>query len=129
MIGSFFSKSSNGTDAQADAKAKVSAIVDEYWPTIESYLIPFLIKISEDHLKDDAHTASIFETAHSMLPMPIRLAVRQATFVQYCQEHRATLITKIDEYKVKTSGLNLDAQHSGSSSLVDQSSTVDKPST
>ena len=129
MIGSFFSKSSNGTDGQADSKAKISALVDEYWPTIESYLIPFLIKISEDHLKDDAHTASIFEAAHSMLPVPIRLAVRQAIFVQYCQEHRATLITKIDEYKGKRSSLNIETQYSGSSSLVDQSSTVDKPST
>lgn len=96
MFSSFFSSSSDDGDKKKDL---VQELIDSHWPTIEATLIPFLIKVTEDHLTDDEHTTSIFENAHAMLPLVIRLAIRQGTFVSYCHEHKSSLVQKINEYK------------------------------
>jgi hypothetical protein len=96
MFGNLFSSSPADGDKKKDL---VQELIDSHWPTIEATIVPFLIKVTEDHLNDDQHTTSIFENAHAVLPLPIRLAIRQGTFVSYCHEHRSTLIQKINEYK------------------------------
>jgi len=96
MFGNFFSSSEADGEKKKDL---VQELIDSHWPTIEATIVPFLIKVTEDHLNDDQHTTSIFENAHAVLPLPIRLAIRQGTFVSYCHEHRTTLIQKINEYK------------------------------
>jgi len=70
-----------------------------HWPKAQQMVVNALLNITEDHLNDPKTLTSAFETAHAAMPLPIRLVIRQDTFVAFCFTQRDALNQKVLEYK------------------------------
>jgi hypothetical protein len=70
-----------------------------HWPMAQQMVVNSLLTITEDHLNDPKTLTSAFETAHAAMPLPIRLVIRQDTFVAFCFAQRDSLSEKVLEYK------------------------------
>lgn len=103
MFGKLFDNAKNiATDNLGSVKDKAQMFINNHWPEIEKHVIPALLKISEDHLNDTEKLTSAFESAHAILPLPLRLAIKRETFVSFCLSEQVDLLEKITEYKKKT---------------------------
>ncbi len=111
MFGKLFDDAkSMATSNFGTVKDKAQTFIDNHWSEIEKYIIPSLLKISEDHLNDTETLSSAFESAHALLPLPLRLAIKRETFVSFCLSKRADLLGKIEEYKqMKTETKSVDS--------------------
>ena len=102
MFGKLFDSAKNMATSNFEAvKDKAQIFINNHWSEIETYVIPALLKISEDHLNDTEKLTSAFESAHAVLPLPLRLAIKRETFVSFCLSKQADLLVKITEYKQK----------------------------
>jgi hypothetical protein len=80
---------------------KFDSVLSNHWPKIESHLLPRLINLTEVGLKNDDSLGLVFVKAYEFLPAPIRLLTDRQKFVDYCLSHRETILSKVDDYKVK----------------------------
>ncbi len=97
MFKNLFDQASKAVTSKLES---TQTFFDSHKESIEDALTSVLVKIAEDHLSDERHMTSAFETVHGMLPLPLRLGIRQATFVEYCHAHKKTLLLKVEEKKV-----------------------------
>lgn len=86
---------------------QTSELIAAHWPTAQQMVVNSLLAITEDHLNDSKTLASAFETAHAAMPLPIRLVIRQDTFVAFCFTQKDTLSQKVLEYKAISIGTPL----------------------
>ena len=70
-----------------------------HWPRSQQIIVNSLLAVAEGHLKDPKTLTSAFEAAHAAMPLPLRLAIRQDTFVAFCFTQRDMLSQKVLEYK------------------------------
>ena len=112
MIKNIFGSISEFTTEKYEAaKKSASELIERHWTEIESVLISGLIKISEDHLNDQKTLTEVFESAHAVLPLPIRLAIKQETFVNFCFENKSQIHAKLNLYKTERESNRLSTGH------------------
>lgn len=91
----------SAVDAAKSTNDTFEGLLETHWPTIESKVGPVLVEIAESHLNEEAHMRSLLESAHAMLPLPVRLVIRQNTFIEYFQGHQEHLLRLSQSYKEK----------------------------
>jgi hypothetical protein len=82
---------------------KTEAIVawDKHWPTIEHLLVEGLLSVAEEKLKDDQALESAFSKLYETLPLPVRLALSRAQFIELTMAQRGPLLGKVQDVRTQ----------------------------
>lgn len=91
-------KGNNNNANSSDLKGKIMGalgpVIAENWPKIEPYANQALAAA-----QDDATIETLARKIYPWLPMMVRLALKEETFVSFTLEHKGPLLAKLAEYK------------------------------
>ncbi|UEG52159.1 hypothetical protein LLH06_14425 [Mucilaginibacter daejeonensis] len=96
---SFFQGKDNNTennDITARVMGTLEPVLTENWPTIEPYADKVIAAIQVDE-----NVKELARKVYPLLPMMVRMAVKEEKFVSLAVEHKAVLLTKLIEIKKK----------------------------
>lgn len=98
MLSSLKSKDNNVSSSDLSGKimGALEPVIAEHWPKIEPYADQALAAA-----QDDSNIETLAKKIYPWLPMMVRLAVKEDTFVTFTLTHKAPLLSKIAEYKAK----------------------------
>lgn len=69
--------------------------LEQYWDAIESAALKVLNDTKQENWVDDVFLTFAFGQAHGMLPLPLRLIIKEDTFVKACIGHKNTITQKL----------------------------------
>lgn len=82
----------------------VGATVDQHWPAIQQVLRDRVAPAIVGAAENDELIVLAAKLAHSSLPLPIRLVVRQPALTEWCLANRTRVLTVLNERRVKAFG-------------------------
>jgi hypothetical protein len=87
--------------ALSSGNQKAQELFADYYPKMEPMIVDGLLGMAGEKLNDEVLLAVYFEKAYELLPMPIRLIVTRAQFIEFTMKHKAPLLQKVHEIKHK----------------------------
>lgn len=69
--------------------------IEEYWPKIQQVFQEKIGPAALAAAQNDDQMRTVFSMAHQLLPFPVRMFVKEETFVQFCLAHRDDLLPKV----------------------------------
>ena len=66
--------------------------IEEHWPKIQQVFQERVGPAALAAAQNDDTMRSVFKLAYGALPFPIRLAIKEDVFVQFCFSHRDNLL-------------------------------------
>lgn len=87
--------------ALSSGSQKGQELFADYYPKIEPMIVDGLLGIAGEKLNDEVLLSAYFEKAYELLPMPVRLIVTRAQFIDFTMKHKAPLLQKVEEIKHK----------------------------
>jgi hypothetical protein len=87
-------------------KSKAIELFEKHRPEIENILVNGLLTVAEEKLKDNETLKQVFEKGYEALPLPVRLLLPCATFVEFSMKEKEPLLLKVQEYKRKRAAGN-----------------------
>jgi hypothetical protein len=66
--------------------------IEEHWPKIQQVFQERVGPAALAAAQNDDTMRSVFKLAYGALPFPIRLAIKEDVFVQFCFSHRDSLL-------------------------------------
>jgi hypothetical protein len=76
----------------ANAGGKADEILTNYLPKLRGLFIERIGPALGSAARDDEKMASLSKLVYTLLPFPVRLAVKKETFVRFCLTHRDRLV-------------------------------------
>jgi hypothetical protein len=67
--------------------------IKEHWPAVQQMFRDKVGPQLRDHLANPEKVASDSKVVYSLLPMPVRLLVKEDAFVQFCLDHKDELLS------------------------------------
>jgi hypothetical protein len=98
-------KASRGATQQATDK--LQALMTTHYPTVEPWILARLMDFTEQKLLDEHNVRTVLEKAYEMLPLPARLLLPRARFVEHMLTQRTALADKVQQLRGKASPLPL----------------------
>ena len=90
------------TDAAlSSGSQKGQELFADYYPKIEPMVVDGLLSVAEEKLNDELVLSGYIEKTYELLPMPVRLVVSRAQFIEFAMKHKAPLLQKVAEAKDK----------------------------
>jgi hypothetical protein len=96
--------------ALSSGSQKGQELFADYYPKMEPMIVDGLLGMAEEKLNDELALSGYFEKAYELLPMPVRLVVSRAQFIEFTMKHKAPLLQKVSEVKHKRLALASSAQ-------------------
>ncbi|RZM08260.1 MAG: hypothetical protein EOO88_50490 [Pedobacter sp.] len=98
MLSSFKSKDNGAESSDLTGKimGALGPVIAENWPKIEPYADKALAAA-----EDDATIEMLARKIYPWLPMMVRLALKEDTFVSFTLQHKGPLLAKLAEYKAR----------------------------
>jgi len=69
--------------------------IEENWPKVQQIFQEKIGPAALAAAQDDDQMRAVFKMAHGALPFPVRLAVKEDAFIQFCFSHRDNLLPKV----------------------------------
>ncbi len=91
--------------AAQQATDKVQALMVTHYPTVEPWILARLMDFTEQRLLDEHQVRSVLEKAYEMLPLPARLLLPRARFVDHLMTQRSALVKQVQQLRGKASAL------------------------
>ena len=90
------------TDAAlSSGSQKGQELFADYYPKIEPMVVDGLLSVAEEKLNDELVLSGYIEKTYELLPMPVRLMVSRAQFIEFTMKHKTPLLQKVAEVKQK----------------------------
>lgn len=83
---------------EKEAQQDTNDILSKYWPLIEKKVLELVGK----GLSDDASLDTAFRTAHSFMPLPVRILLTEDRFVAYCMSQKFLFLGGIGQGESNT---------------------------
>ncbi|RZM27507.1 MAG: hypothetical protein EOO88_12780 [Pedobacter sp.] len=98
MLSSFTGKDSGAENSALQEKimGALGPVIADNWPKIEPYADKALAAA-----EDDATMEMLARKIYPWLPMMVRMALKEDTFVSFTLQHKGPLLAKLAEYKAK----------------------------
>jgi hypothetical protein len=98
MLSSLLGNNSGAENSDQNNKIMnaLGPVIAEHWPKIEPYADKALAAA-----QDDATFETLARKVYPWLPMMVRLAIKEDTFVSFALEHKGPLLAKLAEVKAK----------------------------
>jgi hypothetical protein len=77
---------------QSTLGASVQEKIQANWPMIKQQFQDKLGNDLRNHLADPEKAVAASKMVYSVLPMPVRLIVKEEVFVQFCLQHKDELL-------------------------------------
>jgi hypothetical protein len=92
-------KASRGAAQQATDK--LQSLMVTHYPTVEPWILARLMDFTEQKLLDEHNVRAVLEKAYEMLPLPARLLLPRARFVEHMLTQRTALADKVQQLRGK----------------------------
>jgi hypothetical protein len=97
--------------AAQQATDKFQNLMVTHYPTVEPWILARLMDFTEQTLLDEHQVRSVLEKAYEMLPLPARLILPRARFVDHMMTQRTALASQVQQLRGKASAIEARAPH------------------
>ncbi len=73
---------------------QASDLLDQHWPLVRELWQEKVDAALRETLMDDEKLATYLRIVHEALPLPIRLAIKEDTFIRVCMKNRDRWLTR-----------------------------------
>jgi hypothetical protein len=95
--------SKNAANTTLDAgRNKASEAFETHWPKVEAFVLEGALPLATEKLADDGVLRSLFEKAYALLPIPLRLILPKATFVEMGMSRRDPLLRRLQDLRARS---------------------------
>jgi hypothetical protein len=91
--------------AAQQASDKFQALMVTHYPTVEPWILARLMDFTEQKLLDEEQVRAVLEKAYEMLPLPARLILPRARFVDHMMTQRSALAAQVQQLRGKARSL------------------------